>query len=73
MHIYIDEDYDGEVITVDIPAGVSSQSFILNITNDDVVECNETFSITIESVSYCGVTIGNINTSEITIFASDGE
>jgi len=67
-----DEDYHGANITVDVPAGTLSQSFVINIIDDDIIESNEILSITIESVSACGFTIGNINTSEITIIDNEG-
>ena len=69
--VYIDNDYNGGMITVDVPAGVLSQSFQINITDDDVVECNETFSLTIVSVSGCGNVIGYVNTSEVIIIDND--
>jgi len=36
------------------------------------VECNETFSVIIETVSTCQVTIGNFNTTEVIITDNDG-
>jgi len=74
--MFIDEDaydYNGRRITVVVSAGVLSQSFLINITNDNIVECNETFSLTIESFSTCQVTIGNVNTTEVTIIDDDGK
>ena len=73
MHTYIDKDYNGEMITVDIPAGVLSQSFMINITDDDVVECNETFSLAIVSMFPCEVVTGNFNISKVIIIDTDGE
>jgi len=72
--LFIDEDdYYGGRTTVSVPAGVLSRSFLIGITNDNIVECNETFRLIIENVSTsCQVTIGNINTSEVTIIDNDG-
>ena len=56
-----------------IPAGVSTQSFTINIIDNDVVECAEVFSVTIESVATCGVTTGDVVTSNVTIIDDDGE
>jgi len=67
-----EDDYNGGRIVVDVPAGVLSQSFLINITDDSIVECNETFSVVIETVSTCQVTIGNVNTSEVTKIDNDG-
>ena len=55
-----------------IPAGVSTQSFTINIIDNDVVECNEVFSVTIESVATCGVTTGDVVSSNVTIIDDDG-
>lgn len=73
MILYIDEDYGGERMIINVPAGTVSQSFVINITDDDIVEHNELFGVTIVSVSTCGVTIGNINTSDVIIINDDGE
>ena len=58
---------------INVPAGTVAQSFVINIMDDDIVEHNEQFSVTIVSVSTCGVTIGNINTSDVIIINDDGE
>lgn len=70
--IFIDEDYNGGRITVIIPAGALSHLFAINITNDNIAECNETFSLAMKSVSLCGVAIGSDNTSEVVIIDDDG-
>ena len=67
------EDYNGARITVDVPAGVSTQSFTINIIDNNVVECDEVFSVTIESVTTCGVTTGDVVSSNVTIMDDDGE
>ena len=58
---------------VDVPAGVMIQSFMVAIVDDDIVECHETFIVTILSVAACGVTIGNNNRSEVRITDDDGK
>ena len=58
---------------ISVPAGVSSESFILDITDNDIVECKKSYSVTIESVSTCGVVIGSVNRSEVIIIDNDGE
>ena len=67
------DDYNGTRITVDVPAGVLTQSFTIDIIDDDVVECDEVFSVTIESVTTCGVTTGDVISSNVTIIDDDGE
>ena len=67
------EDYNGTRITVDVPAGVLIQSFTIDIIDNDVVECNEVFSAAIESVTTCGVTTGDVISSNVTIVDDDGE
>ena len=67
------EDYNGTRITVDVPAGGLTQSFIINIIDNDVVECDEVFSVAIESVTTCGVTTGDVISSNVTIMDDDGE
>ena len=67
------EDYNGTRITVDVPAGVLTQSFTIDIIDNDVVECDELFSVTIENVTACGVTTGDVISSNVTIMDDDGE
>ena len=43
------------------------QTFAINITDNSEVECNETFSIAILSVTTCGVIIGSNRVSEVII------
>ena len=66
-------DYDGMINTVTIPPGTLIQTFIINIFDNNLVECNETFIITMVSVTTCGVTIGNNNNSEVMIRDDDGK
>ena len=70
--LFTDEDYDRENITINVPAGVVSVSFMINIT-DYVAECNESFILVMQSLSTCRVTSGNINTSEIFIIDDDSK
>ena len=52
------EDYNGSPITVNIPAGVIMQPLAINIIDNNIVECNEMFNVTMVSMTTCGVTIG---------------
>ena len=49
------------------------QPFTINIIDNDIVECNETFSVTMVSVTTCGVTIGSNRISEVMIRNDDGK
>ena len=71
--MFTGEDYHGRRLIVFVPASVMSQLSTINITDDIILEHNETFRLTLESVSACGVAIGNLNTSEIIIIDNDGE
>ena len=66
-------DYNEGRITVNVPAGVLTQSFTIDIIDDDVVECDEVFSVTIETVTTCGVTTGDVISSNVTIMDDDSE
>ena len=67
------EDYNGSPITLNVPAGVIMESLAINIIENNTVECNETFNVTIVSVTTCGVTIGSNNISEVMITDDDGK
>ena len=68
MNYIIDgKDYHGGMIIVNVSAGVPTQSFEISSMNSKTVECNETFNVTIISVTGCGVTIGNNSNSEVKI------
>ena len=58
---------------VDVSARVISQSFTVAIVDNDVVECDETFIVTILSVTTCAVTIGNNNSIEVIITDDDSK
>ena len=58
---------------VDVSARVISQSFTVVLVDNDVVECDETFIVTILSVITCALTIGNNNSSEVIITDDDSK
>ena len=50
------------------------QPLTINILNNSIVECNETFNVTMVSViTTCGVTIGSNRISEVMIRDDDGK
>ena len=49
------------------------QSFMTNIVDDNNVECIERFSVMMISISTCGVTIGNNNSTEVVIRDGDDD
>ena len=61
------KDYSGGMMVIDVSDGMDERSFEIAIINTGNVECDETFNVTIKSVSGCGVTIGNTNNSEVKI------
>ena len=67
------EDYSGNTMTVIISARVTTQPLTINIIDNNIVECDETFNVTIVSITTCGVTIGSNNNSEVMITDDDGK
>ena len=67
------EDYNGTIKDIIIPPGITMQTFKINIVNNNIAECNETFNVTIVSVTTCGVTIGSNNINEVMITEDDGK
>ena len=59
-------------MVVTVPTGEMTQSFTVAIVDDDVMECDETFTITILSVTGCAVTISNTSRTEVMIVDNDG-
>ena len=49
------------------------QAFAINIIDNNIVECNEKFNVTMTSVTTCGVTIGSDRISEVMIRDDDGK
>ena len=68
-----EEDHSDGAIIVTIPACTASHSFIINITDDNITECNESFSVIIQSVSVYGFVIGSANTTEVIVRDDDGK
>ena len=67
------EDYNGSPITFSVPARLTMQPFTIIIIDNNIVECNETFNITVISVTTCGVTMGSINSVVGIIRDNDGK
>ena len=67
------EDYIGGMKTITIPIDATMQSFTMNITDDNIVECPESFNVAIVSVTGNGVTTGNVDNVEVTILDDDGK
>ena len=49
------------------------QAFMVNIINNNIVECIDRFNVRIISVTTCGVAIGNDNMSEVIITDDDSK
>ena len=73
MFFVAGEDYNGNPITVNVPAGVTMQPLTINIIDSNIVECNEMFNVIMVSVTTCGVTIGSNRISEVIIRDDDGK
>ena len=67
------EDFIDGTRNVNIPAGKSMVNFTVNTTISEMVECDETFDISMISVSACGVAIGSINNSKVIIKDNAGK
>ena len=67
------EDYNGSPITVNVSAGVAMQPLAINIIDNNIVECNEMFNVTMMSVTTCGITTGSNGISEVMIRDDDGK
>ena len=69
------EDYIGSPIRVNVSVDVTMQPLTINIIdNNNIVECNEMFNVTMVSVrTTCGVTIGSNRISEVMIRDDDGK
>ena len=68
-----EEDYTGGIMMVNIPAGVMTQQFTVFITDNNVVECVETFNVTISSITTCGVTKGSVSNAEVQIIDDESK
>ena len=68
-------DYGQNGITtydVQFPTGSTMQSFNIRILNDDVIEGDEMFRVTIDTSLVMGVVVGTPNEAEVTIVESTG-
>ena len=63
----------GSPVTFNIPAGVTTQPFTITIIDNNIVECNEVFNVTMVSVTNCGITIGSNRNSEVIITDDDSK
>ena len=67
------KDYQRQSNIVIVPADTRSTTFTINIINDDVSECDESFKLALSvPSSTCGVVSGGTNTTEVTIKDDNG-
>ena len=62
-------------ITVSVAAEETSISFTINIINDNITECDETFQLTLSvpaSNATCGIVSGETDATEVMIRDDDG-
>ena len=68
------EDYISGLYNVTFPAGEITSSFVVSIINDNVLESDEQFDITIDTTSLPdGITVGSTGSSTVTIMDDDGK
>ena len=68
------EDYRRDTTRVTIPANNTSTSVTINIINDDISECNESFKLMLSiPSSTCGVVSGNHDIAEVMIRDDDSK
>ena len=66
------EDYSQKGIIVTIVPGTVLQQFTINITNDNITECNETLYLSISTEeAWCGLNNSN-GSVQVTIIDDDG-
>ena len=64
-------DYISGPYTVTFPAGVMSVPFNIPINDDNILEDNENFTLTINSSLPIGVMVGNLSQATVTIVDND--
>ena len=72
LHFIDEKDYSGDLNVVTVPAGEMAWLFTIAIVDDDVMECDETFIVTILLVTTCAVAISNGSKTEVMITDDDG-
>jgi len=71
----VDTDYgqNGETTyDVQFPTGATMRSFNIRIVDDNVIEGDEMFRVTINPPSVMGIVVGTPNEAEVTIVESTG-
>ena len=72
--MYIDGDYSSGAYAVTFTAGVTTVSFDVLITDNNILESNMNFSIAIDPSSLPNrVIVGNPDQASVTIFDDDGK
>ena len=67
----IGADYNQQSVSVTIDPGTTRQSFTINIINDNIIECTEAFSLSIEG-TWCGVNSSD-GRAQVIIMDDDGK
>ena len=70
-HCSIGADYNQQSVSVKIDLGTTRQPFIINIINDDIIECTEAFSLSIEG-TWCGLNSSD-GRAQVIIMDDDGK
>ena len=64
-------DYTSGPYSFTIPAGVTSVPFNIPINNDNILEDNKNFTLTINPSLPIGVMVGNLSQATVTIVDND--
>lgn len=73
MYISITGHDYNNVTNITVPAGKITYSLTINIFDDDIAECNETFNVKIVSIKSCGFTMGSSDSSIVKIKDNDSK
>ena len=73
FHYLGGRDYIRGYKTYTVKIGHKTQSFLIPIINDNILECDETFKVEILGVSLCGVTLGSVKAMDVTIVDDDSK
>ena len=74
-HLGDDIDFDSDPQTINIIAGTSSSTIQITVINDNIVERDESFSmsLTVPSLYSPGISAGNITSATATIIDTSSE
>lgn len=73
MHCFTEADYGQQRVSVVINPGTVVQQFSISINNDNIVECTETFTLSISTEGiWCGLNTSH-SIAQVIIIDNDGK